>query len=67
VIVARRGAKLIDMGGVVVRVATWSARHPWRAIAGWVLFIALCVAAGAAAGTNKGTIADARAHHPQCA
>lgn len=41
-----------------VRVATWSARHPWRAILGWLLFVAACVAAGAGVGTNKGEIED---------
>lgn len=40
------------------RVARWSAEHPWRAIAGWVLFVALCAGVGAAAGTNRGTVSD---------
>ncbi|MET9435678.1 MMPL family transporter [Streptomyces sp. NPDC006551] len=43
---------------VTVRTAQWCATHPWRAIAGWVLLLALCVGAGAAAGTNKGSFAD---------
>ncbi|MDT9690168.1 MMPL family transporter [Streptomyces sp. P9(2023)] len=43
---------------VTVRTARWCATHPWKAIAGWVLLLALCVGAGAAAGTNKGTFAD---------
>jgi RND superfamily putative drug exporter len=43
-----------------VRVAVWSARHPWWAIAGWIGFILICVAAGAVTGTNRGTLADFR-------
>ncbi|MFJ8669418.1 MMPL family transporter [Streptomyces sp. NPDC093600] len=43
---------------VTVRTAQWCATHPWKAIAGWVLFLALCVGAGAAAGTNKGSFSD---------
>ncbi|WP_129670187.1 MMPL family transporter [Phytoactinopolyspora endophytica] len=30
---------------VTVRVARWSATHPWRAIVGWFVFLALCVGA----------------------
>ncbi|MFC8824507.1 MMPL family transporter [Streptomyces sp. NPDC057137] len=41
-----------------VRVARWCATHPWRAVVGWVVFLALCVGAGAAAGTNKGKFED---------
>ncbi|MFG3296846.1 MMPL family transporter [Streptomyces sp. NPDC048179] len=37
---------------VTVRIARWSATHPWRAIVGWVLFVAVCVAVGGAAGTR---------------
>ncbi|MFL6071993.1 MAG: MMPL family transporter [Mycobacteriales bacterium] len=33
-----------------VRVARWSATHPWRAIALWLLFVAVCVMVGGAAG-----------------
>ncbi|MEU4271806.1 MMPL family transporter, partial [Streptomyces sp. NPDC026092] len=43
---------------VTVRTAQWCATHPWKAIAGWVLLLALCVGAGAAVGTHKGTFAD---------
>ncbi|OPC78081.1 hypothetical protein B4N89_38395 [Embleya scabrispora] len=43
-----------------VRVAGWSARRPWWAIAGWVLFVALCLGAGIAAGTNTATSEDYR-------
>ena len=41
-----------------VRVASWSARNPWYAVVGWVVFVALCVGVGAATGTNKGTVED---------
>ncbi|MFE6891444.1 MMPL family transporter [Streptomyces sp. NPDC057694] len=41
-----------------VRMARWSAGHPWRAIAGWFLFVALCLGAGIAAGSNPATSAD---------
>jgi RND superfamily putative drug exporter len=41
-----------------MRVAVWSARHPWWAIAGWVGFLLLCIGAGATTGTNRGTMAD---------
>jgi RND superfamily putative drug exporter len=32
--------------------------HPWRAIGAWVLFVAVCVWAGGAAGTREGTDED---------
>ncbi|MFI6284125.1 MMPL family transporter [Streptomyces sp. NPDC051018] len=43
-----------------VRTARWSARHPWRAIAGWFLFVALCLGAGIAVGGNPATSEDYR-------
>ncbi|MGI5131864.1 MMPL family transporter [Pseudonocardia sp. CA-107938] len=46
--------------GAVVRVATWSARNPWRAVVGWLVFVAICVAAGSLVGKNKGAVADFR-------
>ncbi|MBO3678824.1 MMPL family transporter [Streptomyces sp. NEAU-YJ-81] len=36
-----------------LRVARWSATHPWSAIGLWVVFVALCLFLGGAAGTNK--------------
>ncbi|MFK4065392.1 MMPL family transporter [Streptomyces sp. NPDC029674] len=45
---------------VTVRVARWSALHPWRAITGWLLFVALCLGGGIAAGMNSATSADFR-------
>jgi len=41
-----------------VRVARWSATHPWRAIALWLAFVAACFAIGHAAGTRKATSLD---------
>ena len=38
---------------VTVRMARWSAEHPWRAIALWVVFVAVCFVGGNAAGTVK--------------
>ncbi len=35
---------------VTVRVARWSATHPWRAIALWLLFVLSCIAIGQASG-----------------
>jgi RND superfamily putative drug exporter len=44
--------------GAVIRVARWSAEHPWRAIAGWIAFVALCVVVGGAVGTKQQSDAD---------
>lgn len=41
-----------------VRMARWSARHPWRAIVGWFVFVLLCLGAGIAAGSNPATTKD---------
>ncbi|MEH1102443.1 MMPL family transporter [Micromonospora sp. CPCC 205561] len=43
---------------VTVRLARWSAEHPWRAIALWVVFVAVCFVGGSAAGLNEATDAD---------
>lgn len=43
---------------VTVRVARWSAEHPWRAIALWVVFVAVCFVGGNAAGMKEATSAD---------
>ncbi|MFJ3801617.1 MMPL family transporter [Streptomyces sp. NPDC090088] len=40
--------------------ARWSAAHPWRAIVGWFVFVALCLGASAAAGTHSATTEDYR-------
>ncbi|QDQ14161.1 MMPL family transporter [Streptomyces spectabilis] len=49
-----------DRRSLTVRVARWSALHPWRAILGWFVFVALCLVAGSAAGMNSATSADFR-------
>jgi RND superfamily putative drug exporter len=38
---------------VTVRVARWSATHPWRAIALWLVFVAASVAVGSSMGLHK--------------
>ncbi|MGW2044459.1 MMPL family transporter [Streptomyces sp. NPDC001858] len=43
-----------------VRIARSSARHPWRAIIGWLVFVALCLAVGGAVGMNSARTADYR-------
>ncbi|GAA1683053.1 MMPL family transporter [Streptomyces yatensis] len=48
------------MNSFTVRMARWSARHPWRAIAGWLVFVALCLGVGSAVGTHSATTADYR-------
>ncbi len=35
------------------RMGRWSGLHPWRAILGWVAFVAICFVAGSAVGTNE--------------
>lgn len=40
--------------------ARWSAWHPWRAIAGWFIFVALCLGSGIAVGGHPATSADFR-------
>ena len=40
---------------LTARVARWSATHPWRAIAAWITFIAICIVAGGMAGTKSPT------------
>ncbi|MFF9221845.1 MMPL family transporter [Streptomyces viridosporus] len=37
----------------MVRIARWSATHPWSAIGLWGVFVALCLFLGGAVGTNK--------------
>ncbi|MEV6838323.1 MMPL family transporter [Streptomyces sp. NPDC051133] len=48
------------MNTLTVRAARWSARHPWRALVGWLLFVALCLGAGSAVGTVAAKTADYR-------
>lgn len=48
------------MKSMTVRMARLSARHPWRAVAGWLVFVVLCLVAGTAVGTNSAGTADYR-------
>nr|AGS49263.1 hypothetical protein [uncultured bacterium esnapd1.2] len=41
-----------------VRIARWSATHPWSAIVLWTAFVVVCYLLGGAAGTNKISDAD---------
>ncbi|WP_026315936.1 MMPL family transporter [Actinokineospora enzanensis] len=43
---------------VTVRVARWSAEHPWRAIGAWIVFVALCIGIGGAVGTKSADFDD---------
>ncbi|MER7394421.1 MMPL family transporter [Streptomyces sp. NPDC000151] len=45
---------------VTVKVASWSAAHPWRAIVGWLLFVVICLGASAVVGTHSATTEDYR-------
>ncbi len=40
-------------GQITVRVARWSATHPWRAIAMWVAVVIACFAVGQVTGTKQ--------------
>ncbi|MFG2810626.1 MMPL family transporter [Streptomyces massasporeus] len=55
-----KGLETVEKRSVTVRVASWSAAHPWRAIVGWFVFVALCLGASAAIGTNSATTEDYR-------
>ncbi|MBP2366414.1 MMPL family transporter [Pseudonocardia parietis] len=48
------------MTDVLMRCSGWSAAHPWRAVAGWLCFVVLCVAVGTSAGTVRATTEDYR-------
>ncbi len=48
------------MSQLPVRIARWSARHAWRAIAGWFAFVVLCLGIGIAVGSHEATTEDYR-------
>ncbi|MET9658756.1 MMPL family transporter [Streptomyces sp. NPDC006510] len=48
------------MNSLTVRMARRSARHPWRAVVGWLVFVVLCLVVGGAVGTNNARTADYR-------
>ena len=43
----------VERRPMTVRVARWSATHPWRAMALWTVFVLSCVALGAMVGTKE--------------
>ncbi|MFE4820857.1 MMPL family transporter [Streptomyces sp. NPDC056704] len=48
------------MKNLPVRMARWSAEHPWRAIVSWLLFVVLCLGVGITVGGNPATTEDFR-------
>ncbi|OLF09927.1 MMPL family transporter [Actinophytocola xanthii] len=48
------------MTNLPVRLARWSAHHPWRAIGGWFLLVAVCLGVGLIVGNNSAVTADYR-------
>ncbi|WP_329182070.1 MMPL family transporter (plasmid) [Streptomyces decoyicus] len=52
------GARAADRPAV--RIAMWSARHPWRAVLGWLLLVVVCLALGSMAGTRAADSVDYR-------
>src|SRR5438105_4278731 len=47
------GMTTMERKPLTVRIARWSATHPWRAMALWVVFVAASIAVGNLAGTHK--------------
>jgi putative drug exporter of the RND superfamily len=45
---------------MTVRVASWCATHPWRAVTGWALFVVACLALAIVLPTNEATGRDYR-------
>ncbi|RRS01241.1 MMPL family transporter [Glycomyces terrestris] len=41
-----------------VRIAAWSAANPWKAVAAWIVFVAVCFGTGAVAGTERAAFSD---------
>ena len=48
----------MDKKSLTVRMARWSATHPWRAMALWVVFVALCFGLGQVSGLHKANAHD---------
>ena len=44
--------------GITGTIGRWSARHPWTAITGWIVFVALAIVIGGAVGTKQLTAAE---------
>src|SRR5438270_2141010 len=45
----------VERKPLTVRIARWSATHPWRAMALWVVFVAAAIVFGNMAGTTEAT------------
>ena len=43
----------VERKPLTVRIARWSAEHPWRAMALWMVFVVASIVVGNVAGTNK--------------
>ena len=43
---------------ITVRVARWSATHPWRAIGVWLVFVSACIAIGSTASLQQASTLD---------
>src|SRR5256714_11504291 len=48
-----RGMTEVERKPLTVRIARWSAEHPWRAMALWVVFVVASITVGNIAGTHK--------------
>ena len=44
--------------GITRTIGRWSARHPWTAITGWIVFVALAIVIGTVVGTKQLTAAQ---------
>jgi len=52
----------VQRRAVTVRIARWSATHPWRAMALWLVFVVACITVGNMVGTvdatNSGNVGE---------
>ncbi|MFJ9415185.1 MMPL family transporter [Streptomyces sp. NPDC101227] len=55
-----RGNAAMAQRPIAVRMAGWSARHPWRGLAVWLAFVVLSLGVGSAMGTHSATADDYR-------
>ncbi|MGH3240549.1 MAG: MMPL family transporter [Spirillospora sp.] len=52
--------RTLSVRALTTSAARWSAGHPWRAIAGWFLFVTLCLGVGIAVGGQSASTEDFR-------
>lgn len=57
---SKKGTNAVKKAGFTLRIARWSARHPWRAVGTWMLLVIAAVACGAAVSMHTTTAADYR-------